>query len=318
MSKHKIFVLNPYHPEAVTLLQQARDVEVIPPGEPPSDQWHEEASAILIRSETRITAQDFAMAKKLKVVAKQGTGVDNIDLDAARKYGVAVCNTPAMNAEAVAELTLGLALNIARRVTEIDRRLNRGEDLVRSKLLGQSLYQKAVGIVGMGNVGKALAKKWIGAMEGRVIAYDPFAPNGAWEDIEHHRVLDIDILLRSADVISLHVPQTKDTQDMISKREFDLMKKSAILLNCARGGIVNEEALLDALDEGKIWGAALDAMNTEPPSSDVHKVHLANDNLILMPHVGASTREMQISSGKLAVESVLHVLQGKWVPNRVV
>ncbi|USW55870.1 Putative D-isomer specific 2-hydroxyacid dehydrogenase, catalytic domain-containing protein [Septoria linicola] len=307
MSKPKIFVLNPYHSEALSLLQQAHEVEAILPGDPASDQ-----------SETRITGQDFAMAKKLKVVAKQGTGVDNVDLDAARKYGVAVCNTPAMNAEAVAELTLGLALNVARRITEIDRRLNRGEDLVRSSLLGQSLHQKAIGIVGMGNVGKALAKKWIGAMEGKVIAHDPFTPNGAWDDIEHHRVLDLDILLRSADVISLHVPHTNDTQDMISKREFGLMKKSAILLNCARGGIVDEEALLDALDEGKIWGTALDAMNSEPPSLDVHKVHLANDNLILTPHVGASTSEMQISSGKLAVETVLQVLQGKEVPNRVV
>ena len=316
-NKPIVFVLNPYHPEAITLLQKAQDIHLVLPEDPNISQWHTQASGILIRSETKITSQDFAMAKKLKVIVKQGTGYDNIDIAAAKEYGVKVCNTPAMNAEAVAELTLTLALTVARRVVEIDRRLMRGEELVRSQLLGQSLYQKTIGIVGMGNIGKAVAKKWTGAMEGRVVAYDPFAPNGAWTDIEHHRVLDLDILLRTADVISLHVPRTKDTTGMIGKREFGLMKKNAILINAARGGIVDEEALLDALEEKLIFGAALDAMDVEPPSKDVHRVHLANDNLVLTPHVGGTTEENQMNSGKVAVETLLAVLRGEEVSNRV-
>ncbi|GIZ48402.1 hypothetical protein CKM354_001146400 [Cercospora kikuchii] len=318
MSKPKVFVLNPYHQDAIALLQQSSSIQAILPGQPGSDQWHNEADGILIRSDTRLTGQDFAMAKKLKVIVKLGTGVDNIDLEAAKKHNIVVCNTPAMNAEAVAELTLTLALTVARRVVEIDRKLNRGEDLIRSQLLGQSLYQKSLGIIGMGNVGEAVAKKWIGAMEGKVIAYDPFAPNGAWDDIEHHRVLDLDILLKSSDVISLHVPRTDDTTDMIDKREFGLMKKNAILLNCARGGIVNEDALLDALDEKRIFGAALDALDFEPPSLEKHGLHLGFDNLVLTPHVGGTTEENQSASGRFAVETVVAVLEGREVENRVV
>jgi D-3-phosphoglycerate dehydrogenase len=223
-----------------------------------------------------------------------------------------------VNAEAVAELTLGLALTVARRIVEIDRRLNRGEDLVRSQLMGQSLHQKSLGIIGMGNVGKKLAKKWIGAMEGHVYAYDPFALNGAWDDIEHHRVLDLDVLLRTVDVVSLHVPRTNDTANLIQKRELLLMKKGAILLNCARGGIVNEEDLLEALEQKRIYGAALDAMDIEPPSRASHGLHLAFDNLVLTPHVGGTTEENQSNSGKIAAETVLAVLRGESVTNRLV
>ncbi|KAF2213455.1 hypothetical protein CERZMDRAFT_39254 [Cercospora zeae-maydis SCOH1-5] len=318
MSKPKVYVLNPYHQDAIALLQQSGSVQAILPGQPGSDQWHNEAHAILIRSDTRLTGQDFAMAKNLRVVVKLGTGIDNIDLEAAKKHNVQICNTPAMNAEAVAELTLALALTIARRIVEIDRKLLRGEDLIRSQLLGQSLHQKSLGIIGMGNVGKAVAKKWIGFTEGTVLAYDPFAPNGAWDDIEHHRVLDLDILLKSSDVVTLHVPRTDVTTDMIDKRELSLMKKNAILLNCARGGVVNEDALLVALEEKRIFGAALDALDLEPPAGDTHRLHLAHDNLVLTPHVGGTTEENQSRSGIFAVETVLAVLEGKEVENRVV
>ncbi|KAM3413783.1 hypothetical protein BST61_g10467 [Cercospora zeina] len=271
MSKPKVFVLNPYHQDAIALLQESSSVQAIVPGQPGSDQWHNEADAILIRSDTRLTGQDFAMAKKLKVVVKLGTGIDNIDLEAAKKHKIQICNTPAMNAEAVAELTLALALT-----------------------------------------------KWIGFTEGKVLAYDPFAPNGAWDDIEHHRVLDLDILLKSSDAITLHVPRTDVTTDMIDKRELGLMKKNAILLNCARGGVVNEDALLDALDEKRIFGAALDALDLEPLAGDTHRLHLAYDNLILTPHVGGTTEENQSRSGRFAVETVLAVLEGREVENRVV
>lgn len=318
MTKPKIYVVNPYHPDALSLLKKSPDVDCVLPGDEGSDRWHDEADGILIRSETRITGQDFAMAKKLKVIVKQGVGVDNIDLEAAKEHGVAVCNTPAMNSEAVAELTLTLALCVARRVVEIDRKLLRGKKLVRSALMGQSLHGKAIGIVGMGNIGKAVAKKWIGAMEGKIIAYDPLAPNGAWSDIPHRRVVDLDELLRCSDVVTLHVPLTNVTRGMIGAREFSLMRKNAIFLNCARGGMVDEEALLDALETERIFGAALDAMETEPPTLKAYNQLLAVDNLILTPHVGATTDQNQSASGKLAVETILAVLGGEDVPNRVV
>lgn len=315
MSKPKVFFVNPYHPDAIELAKNSPDVDTVVLSRP--DRWHEDATGILLRSETRITAQDFAMAKNLKVIVKQGVGVDNIDIQGAKDAGVMVCNTPAMNSESVAELTLTLALTLARRVVEVDRRLQRGQKLVRSQLLGQSLFQKSIGIIGMGAIGKSVAQKWIGAMNGKVIAYDPFAPNGAWDDVEHRRVVDLDALLQDSDVVTLHVPLTDGTKGMIGKRELRLMKKKAILLNAARGGIVNEDDLLEALEAEEIFGAALDAQVVEPPSLEKHRMHLVHDNLILTPHIGASTEENQSASGKSAVQTMLDVLAGKEVPNRV-
>lgn len=315
MPKPKVFFVNPYHADAIKLCQDSTEVEIVVLSKP--EGWHEHADGILLRSETRITAQDFAMTKKLKVIVKQGVGVDNIDVAAAKEAGVMVCNTPAMNSESVAELTITLALTLARRVVEIDRLLQRGQKLVRSKLLGQSLFEKTIGIIGMGAIGRSVAQKWTGAMNGKVIAYDPYAPNGAWGDIEHRRVVELDALLQDSDVVTLHVPLTDGTKGMICKRELKLMKKNAILLNAARGGIVNEEDLLEALEAKEIFGAALDAQVEEPPSLEKHKMHLLHDNLILTPHIGASTEENQSNSGKVAVQTILDVLAGKEVPNRV-
>lgn len=317
MAKPKVYMLNPYHSDAINLLRTSPEVDSVLPDDPKSQSWHQDAQGILIRSDTKITAEDFTLAKDLKVIVKQGVGVDNIDLVAAKEHGVIICNTPAMNSEAVAELTLTLALCVARRVVEIDRKLLRGKRLVRSALLGQSLHGKTLGIVGMGNIGRAVAKKWVGAMEGKIIAFDPLVPNGAWEDLEHRRVVDLDELLRCSDVVSLHVPLTNTTRGLIGKREFGLMRKNSIFLNCARGGLVDEEALLEALEEEKLFGAALDAMETEPPTLKAYNQLLACENLILTPHVGATTEENQSASGKVAVETLLAVLRGESVTNRV-
>lgn len=318
MSKPKVFVVNPYHADAVQLLKSQDNIEAVTPGSSSSDRWREEATGILIRSEIRITADDLAKAKQLKVIVKQGVGVDNIDTQAAKDHGVIVCNTPAMNSESVAELTITLALCAARRITETDRRLLRGERLVRSRIMGQSLFKKTIGIVGMGHIGKSVAQKWLGAMNGKVLAYDPFAPNGAWDDLEHRRVVDFDTLLRDSDVVSLHVPLTDSTKGMIGKRELKLMRRNAILLNPSRGGIVNEDELLEALDAEEIYGAALDATVVEPPTLEKYGAFVANDRLILTPHVGANTEENQAASGKFAVQTILDVLDGKDVPNRIV
>jgi D-3-phosphoglycerate dehydrogenase / 2-oxoglutarate reductase len=318
MSKPKVFILDPYYPAAIDLLQSSTSVEAVLRDDPRSPQWREEAAGIMIRSETRVTAADLEQAKKLKVVVKQGVGVDNIDLDAAKQYGIAVCNTPAMNSEGVAELTIALALCISRRVVELDRRVRSGEAVIRSDALGMSLFTKTIGIVGMGNIGTVLAKKWIGAMEGDVIAYDPYAPEIAWPGTPHRRVKDLNELLRDADVVSLHVPLTKSTRNMIGKREFQLMKKNTIFLNCARGGVVDESALLAALSEGKFYGVGLDAMLVEPPTMEAYSELLKHDNVVMVPHVGGNTEENQIISGRKVVETVLAVLNGEEVPNRLV
>ena len=318
MSKPVVFILDPYYADAIQRVKDSPAVDVIYRNEPRIEEWRSEAAALMIRSETRITASDLAEAKKLKVIVKQGVGVDNIDLDAAKKRGVVVCNTPALNSEAVAELTLGLAICVARRIGEFDRRIGRGEVIVRSQVLGQSLFQKTVGIIGMGNIAKIVAQKWIGAMDGRIIAYDPVVPKNAWPEIEHQRVEFLEDLLRQSDVVTLHVPLTSGTRNMIDKPQFDQMKGNAIFLNCARGGIVNEAALLNALTAKKIYGAALDAMESEPPTRAVYEHLLSHDNLIMTPHVGGNTVENQIRSGTAVADTVLAVLEGKDVPNRLV
>lgn len=313
-----VYILDPYHEDAISLLQRTTGIQTILPNDARRNEWRTNAIALLLRSETHVTAQDIASATQLKLIVKQGVGVNNIDLSAAKARGVMVCNTPALNSEAVAELTLSLALCVARRVSEIDRRVRRGEKVVRSKMLGMSLYQKTLGVVGMGNIGRVVAKKWIGAMEGKVVAYDPFAPEDAWSGITHDRVKELDTLLAESDVVSLHVPLTDETKGMIGKREMGLMRADSILVNAARGGIIDEEALLAALKERKIYGAALDAMDVEPPTLDAYREMLENENVILTPHVGASTRENQSRSGIAVVETLLAVLDGKEVPNRVV
>jgi D-3-phosphoglycerate dehydrogenase len=309
--KYSVYILDPYHPDAVSSLQTNHSLSVVLPNDPKKSNWHENADGVILRSETRLTEDDFAKASKLRVVVKQGVGVDNIDLKAAAKHKIAVHNTPALNSEAVAELCLALTLSLSRRVSELDRRIRKGEKIVRSQTLGMSLFQKTVGVVGMGNIGKIVAKKWIGAFECSIIGYDPVAPKDAWADIPHVRVHSLDDLVEKADVITLHVPLLDSTRGLIGEKEFGSMKKNAILVNCARGGVVDEPALLVALKEKKIWGAVLDAMEVEPPTLEAYEDFLAYDNIIMTPHVGASTIENQSRSGLAVVDILLQVLDGK-------
>ena len=319
MSKPLVYVLDPYHVDAITALQKISTITAIVPPESNGRDWYQDATAIMVRSETKFGDEDFAKAKSLKLVVKQGVGIDNIDLEAAKRHGIMVYNTPALNSEAVAELTLAMALCIARRVCELDSRARKGEKLIRSKVLGRSLFKKTIGIVGMGNIGRIVAKKWIAAMEGKIVAYDPYAPANAWDDIPHKRVEELDDLLRVSDVVTLHVPLTATTRGMIGQKELELMKQEAILVNCARGGLVDEKALLEALKSEKIFGAALDAMDVEPPTLEAYENGLFQcHNIIMTPHVGAGTYENQVRSGVAVVETLLAVLEGREAVGRLV
>lgn len=318
MSK-TVFVLDPYHQDAIDLLKSTPGLDVILPSDARKSKWHVEADAVILRSETKLTAADFQEAQHLQVVVKQGVGVDNIDLEAAKATGIAVHNTPALNSEAVAELSLALALSLSRRVAEFDRRIRNGERIIRSQTLGLSLFRKTVGVVGMGNIGSVAAKKWIGACQATIISYDPLAPEDAWQDIPHRRVKTLDELLRNSDVVTLHLPLLPTTKNVIGASELEIMKDNAILVNSARGGLINETALLQALKQRRIWGAVLDAMETEPPTLEAYSELLKLDNVILTPHVGASTRENQINSGLAVVKTMLAVLAGdKDAPGKLV
>ncbi|KAJ9144740.1 D-isomer specific 2-hydroxyacid dehydrogenase, NAD-binding [Coniochaeta hoffmannii] len=319
--KPAVYVLDPYHEAAITTLKCTDWIDLVLWDDPCKGDWHKHAVGVLVRSDTRLTADDFAAASKLRVVVKQGVGVDNIDLAAAKAAGVAVHNTPALNSESVAEFSLALALSLSRRVTESDRRLRRGEKVVRSTTLGLSLFRKTVGVVGMGNIGRVAARKWIGACECRVLAYDPVAPRDVWDrdQIPHTRVDSLDELLEQANIVTLHVPLLDSTKGMIGGRELALMKDRSILINASRGGIVDEKALLEELRKGRIWGAVLDAVEVEPPTLEACRDFLELDNVIITPHIGASTIENQRNSGMAAVRTLLAVLEGKDdVPGKIV
>nr|POE74326.1 d-3-phosphoglycerate dehydrogenase [Quercus suber] len=317
-ARFKVYVIDPYHPDAISLLQSYSNLDVVLNTDPAKSGWHSDADALIVRSDSRLTAEDFARAQRLRVVVKQGVGVDNIDLGAASQYGIAVHNTPALNSESVAELSMTLTLALSRRVCEVDRAVRNGERVVRNNVLGTSMFRKVIGVVGMGNIGKHIAKKWIGAFECTIIAYDPYAPTSAWHDLEHMRVSNLDDLLRVADVVTLHCPLVESTKGLISDRQLDIMKSTSFLINCARGGVVDEAALLRALHGGKIGGAALDVQEIEPPTVAIHGDFLQYANVILTPHIGGSTRENQSNSGRSVIFTLMDVLEGREATGKLV
>ena len=260
----KIYILDQYVSSGVEFA--AQHAEVVRWDDPRVKNWHEDADGLMVRI-TPLTAEDFAKAKKLRVVAKQGVGVNTIDLAAAKAHGVIVCNTPGVNSEAVAEMGLALALAVTRRVAEFDRRIRAGEVVKRIHYLGIELWEKTVGVIGMGNIGTRIARKYHAAFNAKLLAYDPYVPDDRWPDIPHERVSSLDELLPRVDVLTIHTPLTPETRHLIGRRELFLMKETAVLVNVSRGEIVDEEALYDALKSGHLFGAGLDVFKKEPPTN---------------------------------------------------
>jgi D-3-phosphoglycerate dehydrogenase len=308
----KIYVLDPYFPSGVAYV--SRHAEVVLWEDPRAKNWHDDADGLMVRSKP-LAAEDFARAKRLRVVAKQGVGVNTIDLAAAKARGVIVCNTPGVNAEAVAEMGLSLALAVARRVAELDRRIRAGEYVKRSDFLGMELWGKTVGVVGMGNIGTRIARKYQAAFEAKILAYDPYVPTNHWPDIPHERISFLEELLPRVDVLTIHIPLSPETKHLISRRELSLMKDTAILVNAARGEIVDEEALYETLKAGRLFGAGLDVFKKEPPTTENPLVGLPN--VVVTPHSGGSTIETQDKSSLITAQQLIHVLGGGTPMNRV-
>jgi D-3-phosphoglycerate dehydrogenase len=247
-----------------------------------------DADAVLVRSATRITRDSLARAERLKAIGRAGVGVDTIDVDAATERGIPVLTAPAGNTTSAAELTLALLLSLARRVPAADKSMKNGE-WDKKSFTGIELFGKTLGLVGAGRIGGEVAKR-ARAFGMRVVVHDPFL------NAERARALDVEIgtldeVLERGDVISVHVPLTDATRDLIGAPQIARMKKGVLLLNVARGGVVNEAALLDALRSGKVAGAALDVFEREPLPADDPLRQLPN--VVLTPHLGASTAEAQ-------------------------
>ena len=242
---------------------------------------------LAIRSSTRVTAELLERAKKLKVVGRAGIGVDNVDIPACTKNGVVVMNTPFGNAITTAEHAMGLMLALARHIPQANESTRAGK-WEKSKFMGMELTGKLLGIIGAGNIGSIVAAKSLGYGL-RVQAYDPFLTGERADKMGVEKV-DLDTLLASSDIISLHVPKTPETTNIISASALNKMKRGSLLVNCARGGLVDELALYAALKSGHLKGAALDVYAVEPAKDNVL---FELDNVICTPHLGASTVEAQ-------------------------
>src|SRR5947199_4280546 len=265
-----------------------------------------DADGLVVRSETKVTVAILDAAPRLAVVGRAGVGVDNIDVPAATARGVYVVNAPLGNIVAAAEHALALALALLRRITDADRSVRAGE-WTRSKFIGHELRGKTLGLIGIGRVGSEVARR-AAAFGMTVIAHDPFATEASAR-AAGARLVELDELLASADVISLHVPLTEKTRGLVDASALTKMKPTAVVVNAARGEVVDLDALAAALEKGTIAGAALDVFAAEPLPADA-KIRSA-PRTVLTPHIAGSTAEAQTNVAVDVVEQILDVLDGK-------
>lgn len=301
LNKPTVYLLDTFHPQATARAEAL--FNCIHPSDPAHASWRDHARYLLVRG-SYVTADDIASAPQLRAIGKQGVGTDKIDTAACTAKGVKVFNTPGVNARAVAELVVSLTTGLARQIRPISVRLERGEVVKKEECSGLILHKCTVGVIGMGNIGKTVAKIFQGGYESEIIAYDPYMPEGAWEDVRHKRVRSLKELLAESDVVTVHVPLTPETRGLIALEEMRSMKRNALLINTARGGIVDEEALVQALDEGLIWGAGLDCHEQEPPTQQRYERLWKHQNIISLPHVGAATAQTQMETAIAAVEKL--------------
>lgn len=271
-----------------------------------------EADALLVRSQPKVPADVMEGNKRCKVMGRAGIGVDNIDTEAATANGVIVMNTPGGNSITTAEHALAMLFAVARGLPQAHAKLQAG-DWDKKSFVGAELNAKTLGVVGLGNIGAIVADRARG-LKMNVIGYDPFLTEDKADELGV-KLVSLEEIYKQADFITLHVPMTDDTRGMIGKEQFAMMKSTARLVNCARGGIVDEEALLVALDEGQIAGAAFDVYATEPLPSD--SPLLGHAKLITTPHLGASTVEAQVNVSVMVARQVAEFLVKGDVRNAV-
>ncbi len=268
--------------------------------------------AMIIRSGVKVTGEILAQAGRLRVIARAGVGVDNVDLAAATSAGVLVINTPDANTISTAEHTIAMMLSLLRRIPQAHQHVVSGQ-WQRKAFIGGQAAGKVLGIVGLGRVGRAVAERAL-ALRMKVLACDPFLRATTAMDGRVAVVEKIEELLPQVDCLTLHAALTDDTRGLINAERISKMKKTAVLINCARGGLVNEAALADALKEGRLGGAAIDVFETEPPADSPL---LACDGVVLTPHLGASTIEAQTAVSTDAADAVLDYLMNGTIRNAV-
>jgi len=303
----KVLVSDPIAAEGIAILEGAADVDVR------TGLSKEELVAIIgdydalaVRSETKVTAEILDAAKNLKIIGRAGVGVDNIDVARATELGILVVNSPEGNTIAASELTVAMLLALARNIVPADAALRNGE-WKRSKYVGVEVYNKTLGVVGLGKIGREVTRR-LQAFGMQVLAFDPYVSEEIGKQLGV-TLVDLETIYKNADYITLHIPKTKDTAGMIGAAELARMKQGVRIVNVARGGLIDEAALASALKSGHVGGAAIDVYSTEPVASDNPLLGLPN--VIHTPHLGASTEEAQINVAIDIAEQIVDVLGGK-------
>lgn len=302
----KILVTEPLDSEGIDLLRAQATVDVqLGLDSSALKKAIGDYEALVVRSQTKVNAEVIEAGKKLQVIGRAGVGVDNIDVEAATRHGIAVVNAPGGNIAAAAEHTIALMLALARHIPQGHIRVKSGE-WRRDDLLGTEVRGKVLGIIGLGRVGTEVTRKGQG-LEMRVIAYDPFIST------DYARNLSVELvsweeLFRQSDFITVHTPLTAATREFIGAEELSLVKPSVRIINTARGGIINEEALFQALEQGQVAGAAIDVFSKEPAGDNIL---LKSDKVIATPHLGASTAEAQKNVALDVAEQIIAVLKGQ-------
>jgi D-3-phosphoglycerate dehydrogenase len=274
-----------------------------------------DASAILVRSEP-VTREMMQKAPKLEIIAKHGVGYDNIDVAAATEMKIPVTITPEANSDSVAELAISMMLTLARKLISADGDLKAGQFKKREDYIGVELGGKTLGIIGIGRIGSRVARRMSLGFNMTVFAYDPFVSSEYAKQFNAQLVEELDTLLTASDVITIHTPLTELTTNMISEKQLRLMKDDAFILNTARAGIINEEALFHALTENWIKGAGLDVFSIEPPHPDDTPL-LSLSNVIVTPHLGSGAIESLIRMATHAAEDIVRVLNGEHPKNPI-
>jgi len=311
----KVLITDKLAQEGIDLLKSMNDVEVVVKTKVGEDELAKiigEHDGLIVRSDTKVTAKVLANPGKLKAIARAGVGVDNIDVTAATRKGILVMNTPGGNTLSAAEHTMALMLSMSRKVVPACNSLKSGA-WDKKKYMGNQLNGKVLGIIGLGRIGMAVAKMAQG-FNMKILGYDPFAAPAKAEEIGVEVTDCLERIFKEADYISVHAPKNEQTLNMIGTEQIRMMKPTVHLINCARGGIINEDALYSALAERRIAGAALDVFPKEPPEN----TRFADfENCLVTPHLGASTEEAQIEVAVEAAQNLVDAVRGGPVRNAV-
>lgn len=310
----KVLVSDKLEQEGLAILKKEKDIQVdvktgLNPGE--LKKIIREYDGLIVRSGTKVTADIISAAKRLKVIGRAGVGLDNIDIDAASRQGIVVMNAPGGNTISTAEHTMSMILALSRNIPQAHQSL-KNRLWERKRFMGVEIYGKTLGIIGLGRIGTEVAKRAM-SFGMKVLAYDPYLSLDKVKTLKIESVNLKDLLKRS-DYITLHTPLSNETRHMISDKEISLMKKGVRIINCARGGIIDEQALIKGLKSGKISGCALDVFENEPPlKSELLKL----DNVVVTPHLGASTEEAQINVAIDIARQMCDALLGRGMCNAV-